>query len=114
MVLDDAEIHLAVAHHGEEGFGRYLGDIAVVPEAQVLQIELLLVDGSRSQDGRVDALVEPLRGNVAGVADLLDLLHLMALALRVAIAQGDVAAELLSIGELIGSSDLPVAESGPA
>lgn len=72
MILDDAEVNLAVADHGEEGLGRHLGKLAKVTESQILQIELLLVDGCRCQDGRLDAFVEPLRGDVAGVADLLD------------------------------------------
>ena len=60
MVLDDAEVNLAVADHGEEGLGRHLGDFAVVPKAEVLQIELLLVDCRRSQYGRIDALASDL------------------------------------------------------
>lgn len=110
MVLYDSKVHLAVADHGEDGLCRDFGDFAVVPKAEVLQIELLLVDGCRCQDGRLDTLVEPLRGDVAGVADLLDVLHLVALSLRLSISQGDVAADLLAVGQLIGAGNLPVTE----
>ena len=114
MVLYDSKVHLAVADHGEDGLCRDLGDFAVVPKAEVLQIELLLVDCRRSQYGRIDALVEPPRGDVAGVADLLDAFHLVAISMRLSIAQGDIASDLLPVCKLIGSGDLPVAESRPA
>ena len=71
MVFDDAEVHLAVADHREQGLGRNLGKLAEVLESKILQIELLLIDGRRRQDGCLDALVEPLRCDVAGVAYLL-------------------------------------------
>lgn len=114
MVLDNAEIHFAVSDHGEKGLACNLGDLAEVTKAQVLQIDLLLVDGRGSQDGSINTFIEPFRGDVAGVTNLLDVLHLVTFSLRFPIAQGNVAADLLSVGQLIGSGDLPVAESRPA
>ena len=61
MILDDAEVHLAVADYREDRLGRYLGKLAEVLKTDVLQVELLLVDGSRGKEGRVDPFLEPLR-----------------------------------------------------
>lgn len=47
VVLDNSEVHLAVTYHGEQRLGRDLGKFAIISEAQILQIELLLVDGRR-------------------------------------------------------------------
>lgn len=87
MALDDAEVDPAVADHREERPCRDLRDPAVVPESQILDIELLLVDGRRGQQRRLDAPVEPLRGEVARVADLPGRFRLAGLALRLAVAQ---------------------------
>ena len=86
VVLDDAEIHLAVADHREDRLGRDLGDLAIVLKSHILQIELLLVDGGRSKQGRFNTLPEPFRGQVAGVADVADVLHLVTGALGLAVA----------------------------
>ena len=114
MILDDAEVHLRVAYHRENRLGRDLGDLAVVPEAEVLQVELLLVDGRGGEERSVYALAEPLRGKVAGVADLPDVLDLVAGPLGLPVAEGDVAADLLAVLQLVGAGDLAVAHTGPA
>ena len=114
MILDDAEVHLRVAYHGEDRLGRDLGKFAVVAEPQVLQVELLLVDGRGREERCVDASAEPLRGEVTGVADLPDILDLVTGALRLSVAQGDVAADLLAILQLVCSGNLAVAYTGPA
>ena len=114
MILDDAEVHLRVANHREDGLGRDLGKLAVVAEPQVLQVELLLVDGRGRKERRVDALLKPLRCEVTGVADLPDILDLVIGALRPTVAQGDVAADFLTVFQFIRAWDLAVAHAGPA
>ena len=108
MILHDAEVHLGVADHREDWFGRDLRDLAVILEANILKVELLLVDGSRGEEGRLDTFPEPLRGQVAGVADVANVLHLVTGALGLAVAQCDVATDLLPGLQLIGSGDLTV------
>ena len=108
VILDDAEVHPAVADHREDRFGRHLGKLAEVLESHILQVELLLVDRGRGEEGRLDAFIEPLRGEVAGVADVPDRLHLVTGALGLAVTQRDVAAYLLSVLKLIGPRNLAV------
>ncbi len=114
VILDDAEVHLAVADHGEDRLGRDLGKLAEVLETHILQIELLLVDGGRGEEGRLDTLPEPLRREVAGVADVADVLHLVTGALGLAVAERDIAADLFPVLQFIGPGDLAVAQARPA
>ena len=113
VILDDAEVHLRVAYHGEDRLGRDLGKLAEIFETDILEEEFLLIDGCGREECSVDTLAEPLRGEVAGVANLPDILDLVTGALRLPIAQGDVAADLLTVLQFVRARNLGVAHTGP-
>lgn len=114
MILHNTKVHLAVPYHGEDRLGRNLRDLAVVPEAEILEVELLLVDGRRRKERCIYAFFEPLRSEVAGVADLPGVLDLMTGAMCLPVAEGNVTADLLSVLQLIGAGNLAIANAGPA
>lgn len=101
MVFGNAQVHLGIANHGESLLGTYL--MAIIIHAQVLKRELLLVHGGWSKQGGLNALLEPRRSGLAGVAHLLNCFDLMARALRLTIADGDIRLDNLALIKHIGA-----------
>lgn len=87
MTLDDAKVYLAVADNREERPGNDLGEFAEIPEAEILDEELLLIDGRGCQQRRIDALSKPLRSQIARIAELPCRFGLVSLALRLPVSE---------------------------
>ena len=112
MIFRYAEVHQGISQQRNALAGCNLG-LSVVCR-KILEMELLLIDGSRGEEGSIDTVIEPFRGVVAGVADLSRGFDLVRNALGLAVSDGDIASDLLVLLKDISSRDLTVAHAYPA
>ena len=116
VVFRNAQVHLGIANHGESFLGPHL--MAAAIHAHVLKHELLLVHGGWGEQGSLNALPEPRRSDVRVVvgraAHLFNGLDLMARALCLAIADGDIRLDDLAFFQHVCVGNLLIAQSHPA
>src|SRR5574344_1775423 len=68
MILCNAEVHLCVADKRRSFLCQDLRLLAFSVKSNILEVELLLVDGGRGEQGSLHTIIEPTWSDVTGIA----------------------------------------------